>query len=211
MVVSGVRCFPRQFRDGSAWRGNLLPARSGRNIGEMTFVLFGMDFQKTGDPDGVQSGDGASTPRVAPNPWAALAAAVVCLIGVACAGGRASRAGASAQDAAGPPPPPVAFGGYLRLNEAKSGYRRPLTDEGCLKRALQERPEVAGLENSVKFAVMRDGSLRSFVCLHPVSPPVAEAIERAFRACTWTPAFDPAGRPLAVWVIQPIKVAPHAP
>ncbi len=108
----------------------------------------------------------------------------------------------------GAPPPPVSIGDYLRLDRAKSGYQRPRpADEGCLKDALRRQPRVSGVENEVKFAVMRDGSLRDFVYLNPVPAAVAEAIETAFRACRWEPGLDPAGRPIAVWVIQPIKVA----
>jgi hypothetical protein len=110
----------------------------------------------------------------------------------------------------GLPPPPVPFNGArLKLGtEQASGYTRPtLAYEGCLPAALRQRRSLAGLDNKVKFAVMRDGSLSHFTFLSPVAPEVEKAVAEAFASCTWKPALDPDGRPLAVWVIQPVKVA----
>lgn len=142
--------------------------------------------------------------RVRSHPAALAATLVVLLASSSCASGRPVH-----REDPGPPPPPVALGGFLRLNDAPEGYRRPQPlDETCLGRALRRQPALAGLETSVRFAVMRDGSVRDFVCLRPVTEPIQKAIETAFGACRWSPGLDPQGRPLAVWIIQPIKVAP---
>ena len=138
----------------------------------------------------------------------ALAAAVLALTaliaGSSCVSGRSIRHG----EDPGPPPPPVALGGFLRLNDAPEGYRRPQPlDENCLRQALRRQPALAGLDTSIRVAVMRDGSVRDCVCLRAVNEPIQKAIEIAFRSCRWSPALDPQGHPLAVWVIQPIKVA----
>ncbi|MBK9519916.1 MAG: hypothetical protein IPO09_21855 [Anaeromyxobacter sp.] len=130
-------------------------------------------------------------------------------------------AGLAARPSAGPvgpglAPPPVPFGGAsldLR-SERAAAYRRPtLADPACLQVALRRHTEVAGLDNKVKFAVMRDGSVRQFSFLAPVAPEVERAVVAAFEACRWDPGLDPEGTPLAVWVIQPLKVAglPAAP
>lgn len=117
-------------------------------------------------------------------------------------------------DQPGLPPPPVALGGgNLRLDgEQAAGFHRPeLDDPACLPAALQREKAAAGLENKAKFAVMRDGTVSHFTLLEPVARDVERAVEAAFRACTWRPALDPEGEPLAVWVVQPIKVAPPPP
>lgn len=95
----------------------------------------------------------------------------------------------------------------MRLDQDTTGYQRPYPDDrNCLPEALKREKRLSGVDNSVKFAVMRDGSLRDFVYLKPESADVAAAIEAAVRSCRWEPALDPQGRPIAVWVIQPIKV-----
>ena len=137
-------------------------------------------------------------------------ACVALLLATACA---TARTGPSARafepdDEPGGAPPPVAYGGeILRLGTDDQGYRRPrLEDEGCLGDALRRTPGAAGVDNKVKFAVLRDGSLVQFSYLTPVPPAQARAIEAAFSSCSWIPGFDPVGRAVAVWVIQPIKV-----
>lgn len=114
----------------------------------------------------------------------------------------------------GPPPPPVVLGGVaLRLDgEKAAGFRRPeLDDPACLPRALLREKAAAGVRATVKFAVMRDGSVRGVTLLEPAAPEVERALDAAFRSCSWKPGLDPAGEPLAVWVVQPIKVAPLPP
>jgi hypothetical protein len=125
--------------------------------------------------------------------------------------GDGGRDGATAP---GPPPPPVAQGtSALRLDgERGAGFRRPvLEDEACLPAALQRQPAAAGFDNKVKFAVLRDGSVGAFTFLTPVTPEVERAVAAAFGACRWRPALDPGGEPLAVWVVQPLRVAPRPP
>jgi len=146
--------------------------------------------------------EGVATPR-----WGSGlrgVAGALALLGSACAGAPVE---AVRDDAPGPPPPPAVVGDYVRLDEDARGYSRPYPDDReCLPYALKRQKALVGVENSVKFAVMRDGSLRDFIYLKPEPPEVAAAIEAAFRSCRWEPALDPKGRPVAVWLIQPIKV-----
>jgi hypothetical protein len=117
----------------------------------------------------------------------------------------------SAAPSPGPPPPPVSFDGRsLQLGtERAAGFRRPVpADDGCLYQALRGKRKLAGLDNKVKFAVLRDGTVSHLTFLEPVDPEVEKLVAEAFASCRWTPAFDPAGTPLAVWVVQPLKIAP---
>ena len=117
--------------------------------------------------------------------------------------------GGARDDEPGAPPPPVAYGGEItRLTAAQKDYQRPrLADEECLGYQLRRAKGAAGVDNRVKFAVLRDGSLARFSYDKPVTEEQARAIERAFDACRWNPGLDPEGRPIAIWVIQPIKIA----
>jgi hypothetical protein len=92
------------------------------------------------------------------------------------------------------------------------GFRRPeLSNPECLAYALRRAPGAAGVDNKVKFAVLRDGSLARFSYLKPVTEEQARSVEAAFSSCRWNPGLDPAGHPVAIWVIQPIKVAGAPP
>jgi hypothetical protein len=132
------------------------------------------------------------------------------LLATACAtkGAGTSARAFEPDDEPGGAPPPVAYGGeILRLGTDDQGFQRPrLADEGCLGDALRRARGAAGVANKVKFAVLRDGSLARFSYLTPVTVEQARSIEAAFASCSGIPAFDPTGRPVAVWVIQPIKV-----
>jgi hypothetical protein len=106
-------------------------------------------------------------------------------------------------------PPIVASGGAIRLDRDPRAFERPRAeDETCVGRALMWQRAAVGVENKVKFAVLRDGTLERFSFERPVSSDVAAAVETAFRSCAWIPGRDPEGKPIAVWVIQPIKVSP---
>jgi hypothetical protein len=137
------------------------------------------------------------------------------LLAAACAGNPAHPTGNPRAEEPGAPPPPVAYGGeVLRLGPDDQGYKRPrLADDGCLAVALSRASGAAGVENKVRFAVLRDGSLARFSYLEPITEAQRRAVEEAFASCEWAPGLDPSGRPVAVWVIQPIKVvaAPPSP
>lgn len=127
-------------------------------------------------------------------------------------GGAAARADRA--DEPGPPPPPVVLGGgSLRLDAPEaSAFRRPVPeDPACLPASIQREKAAAGVEARVKFAVLRDGSVSHFTFFDPVTPEAERAVVAALRRCRWRPAADPAGEPLAAWVVQPIKVAPLPP
>ncbi len=131
----------------------------------------------------------------------------------AAAGGRARATGGRAEEPGLPPPPVVIGGGSLRLDDERAaGFRRPeLDDPACLPAALVKRKAAAGVENKVKFAVMRDGTVSHFTFDAPLPPEAERAVVSAFGECLWKPALDPEGEPLAVWVVQPVKVAPLPP
>lgn len=140
--------------------------------------------------------------------WPVLAACLT-LLAAGCGGASANRPGAPEPVAAGPLPPLVARGGVVHLGRDGRAFVRPeAADPTCVGRALMWQKAAIGVENRVKFAVLRDGSLARFSFERPVGPEIAAAVERAFRSCTWSPGKDPEGNPIAVWVIQPIKVHP---
>jgi hypothetical protein len=120
------------------------------------------------------------------------------------------RRAEAAEVTPGPPPPPVSLDGKsLRLGTEKAaGFRRPvLADEGCLYVHLRGKAKLAGFENTVKLAVLRDGSVAQLSFRTPVDPEVEELVEEAFARCRWIPAADPQGTPLAVWVVMPLRIA----
>jgi hypothetical protein len=128
------------------------------------------------------------------------------LLAAGCA--TAGPGGGARDPGPGAPPPPVAYGDeILRLAADMHGFQRPeLADPGCLGSALRRAKGAAGVDNKVKFAVLRDGSLARFSYLKPVTEEQARSIEAAFETCRWNPGLDPTGQAVAVWVIQPIKV-----
>ena len=135
------------------------------------------------------------------------------LLATACAANPAHPTGSSRAEEPGAPPPPVAYGGeVIRLGPDDHGYTRPHpADDGCLAVTLSRASGAAGVENKVRFAVLRDGSLARFSYLAPITDDQRRAVEEAFASCEWNPGLDPAGHPVAVWVIQPIKVVAAQP
>lgn len=134
-----------------------------------------------------------------------LAAALAAL--AACAPGGPVGGHPTAADP-GAPPPPVAYGGRLvRIGAQAPGYTGPgLREPGCLARALAHRPDAAGVDGEVRFAVLMDGSVSSFSYRTPVTPAQDAAIQAAVASCRWYPAVGPSGAPISSWVLQPLKV-----
>jgi hypothetical protein len=134
-------------------------------------------------------------------------------LAAACASAPAPIASPVRDRESGAPPPPVASGGeILRLGPGHQEFKRPRpADEACLGEALRRAPGAVGVENKVRFAVLRDGSLARFSYLEPVTDEQRVAIEVAFTSCPWNPGLDPEGHPVAVWVIQPVRVLAPPP
>ena len=61
---------------------------------------------------------------------------------------------------------------------------------------------------TVKFAVRRDGSVGQVQIMTQVPDQrIADVIRQGLAACQWNPGADAQGRPVAIWVIMPIRFA----
>ncbi|HUL59176.1 MAG TPA: energy transducer TonB [Anaeromyxobacteraceae bacterium] len=93
---------------------------------------------------------------------------------------------------------------------AVTGYVRPREAvRGCVASSVRIPPYLAGLtmRATVKFAVLRDGSVSRFRVLEA---PIAQldaglAVKRAVERCEWVPGKDPSGAPAAIWVVLPLR------
>jgi hypothetical protein len=92
---------------------------------------------------------------------------------------------------------------------AGAGDTKPRLKEcvgGVIK--LPERLHGKLKQATVKFSVGADGEISNFQVLAPkVLPDSAfeDAIIKGIRSCSWTPGADHDGKPVAMWVIQPIR------
>ena len=118
------------------------------------------------------------------------------LLLTACAANPAQPTWSSRAVEPGAPPPPVAHGGeVLRLGPGDRGFKRPQpSDESCLAVALGRASGAAGVDNKVRFAVLRDGSLARFSYLAPVTDGQAERHRGGLRLLRVEPRARP-GRP----------------
>lgn len=93
---------------------------------------------------------------------------------------------------------------------ATSGYVKPkMAEPGCVGNNVRIPRGLEGLVStlSVRFAVMRDGSVSQFSVNGEVPDRrIAEAIWRAVQDCKWIPGTDAQGKPTAIWVVIPIKL-----
>jgi protein TonB len=61
---------------------------------------------------------------------------------------------------------------------------------------------------TIKFAVRPDGSIGQFQIMSEVPDPrITEVIHQGISACRWIPGADAQGRPVAIWVIMPLRFA----
>lgn len=93
---------------------------------------------------------------------------------------------------------------------ATAGFRRPVELEaGCVGRTLRLPRELAGFTSgpvTVRFAVGRDGAVGMVEVLGGLPDRrIGAAIEQAIRSCRWRAGADATGRPVALWVILPIR------
>jgi periplasmic protein TonB len=92
---------------------------------------------------------------------------------------------------------------------ATDGFRKPAEAEpGCVARAVRLPPELAGFTSAitVRFAVLASGAVDRLEVLGDVPDRrIAAAVGRAVRGCRWRPGADVQGRPVAIWVVLPIR------
>ncbi len=91
-----------------------------------------------------------------------------------------------------------------------SGFRKPAeASPGCVRSAIRVPPDLAGYISgpiTVKFAVGREGAVgRVEVVGAVMDPRIVEVIRRALRDCRWLPGADAQGRPVALWVVMPLR------
>jgi protein TonB len=93
-----------------------------------------------------------------------------------------------------------------------SGFKAPrLSSRTCLAENLHIPAAVSDFVSgaiTVKFAVYSNGAVGAIQILTPLPDArIGEAIKRAISACEWVPGSDHQGRPIAIWVIQPVRFA----
>jgi protein TonB len=71
-------------------------------------------------------------------------------------------------------------------------------------------PSVTGLLKTqvvvMKFAVHADGRIGQFRLLTTIQyPEIAHWLRRAVYSCEWEPGSDREGRPIALWVVLPVR------
>jgi protein TonB len=93
-----------------------------------------------------------------------------------------------------------------------TGFRKPAeASPGCVRGAIRMPPDLAGYVSgptTVKFAVGRDGTVgRVEVLGAALDERIVEVIRRGLRACRWLPGADAQGRPVALWVVMPLRFA----
>ncbi len=93
-----------------------------------------------------------------------------------------------------------------------TGFRKPAEAvPGCVRGAIRMPPDLAGYVSgptTVKFAVGRDGTVgRVEVLGAALDARVVDVIRRGLHACRWLPGADAQGRPVALWVVMPLRFA----
>ena len=91
-----------------------------------------------------------------------------------------------------------------------SGFKAPhLSKRTCLADSLHIPAAVSEFVSgaiTVKFAVYSNGAVGAIQILTPLPDArIGEAIKRAISSCEWVPGSDHQGRPIAIWVIQPVR------
>lgn len=91
-----------------------------------------------------------------------------------------------------------------------AGFRKPVEQEpGCVRRAVRLPRELTGFTSgplTVRVAVGGDGAIGRIELLSTVPDVrIARAIEQAVRGCAWRGGADATGRPVAIWVVMPIR------
>jgi len=91
-----------------------------------------------------------------------------------------------------------------------AGFKAPeLADKNCFRESFRLPPALAGFVQAVtvKFAVYPNGAVGAFSVMGQVPDQrIADAIRNAVTNCTWKPGADAQGRPVAIYVIMPVKM-----
>jgi periplasmic protein TonB len=93
---------------------------------------------------------------------------------------------------------------------ATAGYRKPqMAEPGCVQRSVRMPPQLAGFISgpiTVKFAIRPNGQPDRFEVMGSVPDQrIANAIWQAVQSCRWVPGADAQGKPVAIWVILPVR------
>ncbi len=125
---------------------------------------------------------------------------------LACAGGQ-TRPSPSPQVRA---PPAPARADPDEPRPAGAGDVKPhLADATCIAAKLRQVALPPGVDPlhvvRVEFAVTRDARVVQFGTFDDLPTPVLEKVRQAVASCEWIPGKDPAGRPVSIWVILPLR------
>ena len=92
---------------------------------------------------------------------------------------------------------------------ASAGFKQPgEVQRGCVGQSVRIPRDLAGIVSTVtvKFAVNRDGSVSSFQVMgSQPDPRIGQAIWQAIQNCRFTAGADAQGRPVAIWLILPLR------
>jgi hypothetical protein len=96
---------------------------------------------------------------------------------------------------------------------AGDGFQSPrLQSRTCISENLRLPAQLGGaVPDSItaRIAVSPTGRTTSVQVMGQVADPrIAEAVRRAVQACDWVPGADAEGKPTALWVVMPIRLAP---
>ncbi len=93
----------------------------------------------------------------------------------------------------------------------QAGFRKPtLANPRCIQDNIRIPPSLQGFVSgsiTLKIGIRRDGSVQALQIMSQVPDKrIEDAIRNAVGACPWNPGADAQGRPVAIWVIQPIRL-----
>jgi protein TonB len=95
---------------------------------------------------------------------------------------------------------------------AGDGFQSPrLQSRTCISENLRLPSQLNGaVPDSItaRIAVSPTGRTTSVQVMGQVADPrISEAVRRAVQACDWVPGADAEGKPTALWVVMPIRLA----
>jgi hypothetical protein len=115
-----------------------------------------------------------------------------------------------------PKPAPVAAPPPLQEESAPrypgDGFQAPrLANRTCIADGLRLPPQVDASSPAlvtVRVAVAATGQVTQVQVMGQVADPrISDAVRRAVQDCEWLPGADAAGKPTALWVVQPIRLS----
>lgn len=102
-------------------------------------------------------------------------------------------------------------GGYEEAPKyMMAGFKAPeMADKNCFRETFRLPPALSGFVQSVtvKFAVYPNGAVGAFSVMGQVPDQrIGDAIRNAISNCTWKPGADAQGKPVAIYVIMPVRM-----